>query len=385
MSFVPSSAQSSTEVNRREVLVPRLGEGIEIIKITAILVAVGDSVSRDAPLIEVETDKASHLIESPVSGEVDEICCRPGSVLHVGAVMAVIAAEDGGARVSGSSVPSPDDLEDDLPSISIRKRHQVRTSARITREPERADVSSQEAYDGTKHEFSAKQLLIARGLRESQSISVATIEMELDWGRVEALRRQVDRQIRPSGLELVAWAVVRAMRDHRRFRAVRSPNGEYRIPDSPGIGIAVALPDDELAIAPVADTGGPEFPAFVARTRIAVHSAADWGSVSGVAVVISDMSSFGVTAATPVVVAPSIATLFIGAPEWRPQRGNADQLAWTRIARLILAFDHGLINGAGAASFMAEVIESISSDDAIRTLALGQPPFRVDSPTSLLS
>lgn len=379
MSFVPSSAQSSTEVNRREILVPRLGEGIEVIKITAILVAVGDSVSRDAPLIEVETDKASHMIESPVSGEVDEIRCRPGSVLHVGAVMAVIAAEGGGARVDGSSVTSPDGLEDDLPSISIRKRHQVRTSARITREPERADNAAPEAHEGAKHEFSAKQLLIARGLRESQSIPVATIEMELDWGQVESLRRQVDREIRPSGLELVAWAVIRAMRDHRRFRAVRCPNGEYRIPESPSIGVAVALPDDELAIASVADTGGSEFPAFVARTRAAVHSAAGWGSVSGVALVISDMSSFGVTAATPVVVAPSIATLFIGAPEWRPQRGEDDQLAWARIARLILAFDHGLINGAGAASFMAEVIESVSSDDARNILALGQAPLRVSS------
>ncbi|KQO66336.1 hypothetical protein ASF22_20575 [Methylobacterium sp. Leaf87] len=80
--------------------------------------------------------------------------------------------------------------------------------------------------------------------------------------------------------------------------------------------------------------------------------------------IISDMSTFGVISATPAVVLPSVATLFIGAPEWVPDRGDKDEIVWKRSCRLVLGFDHALINGATAAHFLADIVDFLSADES---------------------
>ncbi len=73
-----------------EFLLPDIGEGLTEAEVVRWLVAVGDEVAEDAPLVEVETDKAVVEITSPHHGVVLFHGAEPGQILPVGAVLTVI-------------------------------------------------------------------------------------------------------------------------------------------------------------------------------------------------------------------------------------------------------------------------------------------------------
>ncbi len=81
----------------RPFLLPDLGEGLTEAEIKAVLVSEGDVIQEDAPLLEVETDKAQVEIPSPMSGRVEKIHVQPGQTVKVGAVLVTFADADGGA------------------------------------------------------------------------------------------------------------------------------------------------------------------------------------------------------------------------------------------------------------------------------------------------
>ncbi|MGH7368649.1 MAG: biotin/lipoyl-containing protein, partial [Candidatus Rokuibacteriota bacterium] len=64
---------------------PDLGEGLTEAEIVAVLVREGDVIREDAPLLEVETDKAQVEIPSPMGGRVEKIHVEPGQTVKVGA------------------------------------------------------------------------------------------------------------------------------------------------------------------------------------------------------------------------------------------------------------------------------------------------------------
>jgi pyruvate dehydrogenase E2 component (dihydrolipoyllysine-residue acetyltransferase) len=88
----------------RQFLLPDLGEGLVEAEIVGVLVREGDVIQEDAPLLEVETDKARVEIPSPMSGRVEKIHVRPGQTVKVGATLISFAdASEGGAVPSAST------------------------------------------------------------------------------------------------------------------------------------------------------------------------------------------------------------------------------------------------------------------------------------------
>ena len=85
-----------------EFKLPDLGEGIHEAEIVKVYVEPGGTVEQDGSLVEVETDKASVTIPSPVAGTVVELAGAVGDTVHVGQVLARIdtgeQAEAGGQR-----------------------------------------------------------------------------------------------------------------------------------------------------------------------------------------------------------------------------------------------------------------------------------------------
>jgi pyruvate dehydrogenase E2 component (dihydrolipoamide acetyltransferase) len=81
----------------RPFVLPDLGEGLTEAEIKAVLVREGDVIQEDAPLLEVETDKAQVEIPSPMSGRVEKIHVQPGQTVKVGAVLVTFADAGGGA------------------------------------------------------------------------------------------------------------------------------------------------------------------------------------------------------------------------------------------------------------------------------------------------
>jgi pyruvate dehydrogenase E2 component (dihydrolipoamide acetyltransferase) len=79
-------------VGVEEVKLPELGENIETADVAAVLVAAGDTVRRDQPVIEVETEKASLEVPSTCDGRVAEVRVKRGDKVAVGDVILVVEA-----------------------------------------------------------------------------------------------------------------------------------------------------------------------------------------------------------------------------------------------------------------------------------------------------
>ena len=75
----------------RAFVLPDLGEGLTEAEIVTVHVREGDVIQEDAPLLEVETDKAQVEIPSPMSGRVEKIHVRPGQTVKVGEVLVTFA------------------------------------------------------------------------------------------------------------------------------------------------------------------------------------------------------------------------------------------------------------------------------------------------------
>ncbi|OGU54842.1 MAG: branched-chain alpha-keto acid dehydrogenase subunit E2 [Ignavibacteria bacterium RBG_13_36_8] len=73
-----------------EFKLPILGENIESADVTKVLVSVGDKVSSDQPVIEIETDKATVEVPVEISGIVKEVRIKDGEKIKVGQVILII-------------------------------------------------------------------------------------------------------------------------------------------------------------------------------------------------------------------------------------------------------------------------------------------------------
>jgi len=72
---------------------PELGENIETIQVVKVLVAAGDEVVIDQPVVELETDKATVEVPSTITGKVTAVHVRDGDEISVGQL--VFTAEGG--------------------------------------------------------------------------------------------------------------------------------------------------------------------------------------------------------------------------------------------------------------------------------------------------
>jgi pyruvate dehydrogenase E2 component (dihydrolipoamide acetyltransferase) len=85
----------------RAFVLPDLGEGLVEAEVVRVLVKEGDVIVEDAPLLEVETDKARVEIPSPMSGRVERVHVAPRQTVRVGEVL-VTFADAGAPRVAAA-------------------------------------------------------------------------------------------------------------------------------------------------------------------------------------------------------------------------------------------------------------------------------------------
>jgi len=90
----------------RTFLLPDLGEGLVEATVLDWLVAVGDTVERGDPLVEVETAKSAVEIPSPWSGRVAELHAGTGARVEVGAALVTVAVTE--AEAAGDAGTEPD-------------------------------------------------------------------------------------------------------------------------------------------------------------------------------------------------------------------------------------------------------------------------------------
>jgi pyruvate dehydrogenase E2 component (dihydrolipoyllysine-residue acetyltransferase) len=89
-----------------EFKIPELGENVATGDVTRVLVNVGDTIARDQPVVELETDKATIEVPSSVAGVVKEIKVKRGDKVQVGAVVLTVDAPSEAAPAKPSAAPS---------------------------------------------------------------------------------------------------------------------------------------------------------------------------------------------------------------------------------------------------------------------------------------
>ncbi|NOT45668.1 MAG: hypothetical protein HOP14_13785, partial [Acidobacteria bacterium] len=101
-----------------EFKVPELGENIASGDVTRVLVKVGDTIAREQPVLELETDKATIEVPSSVAGVVKDVRVKAGQKISVGTVVLTVDEAAGaapaaggtaaGAAAEGAAATSPD-------------------------------------------------------------------------------------------------------------------------------------------------------------------------------------------------------------------------------------------------------------------------------------
>ncbi len=84
----------------KNFIIPELGENITTATVVKVLVAVGDSVQPDQPVLELETDKATIEVPSDFSGKVSEIKINDGDTVTIGQV--ILTFEEAGTQPAES-------------------------------------------------------------------------------------------------------------------------------------------------------------------------------------------------------------------------------------------------------------------------------------------
>ena len=87
-----------------EFKLPDLGEGLTEGEVARWLVAEGDEVAEDQPLVEIQTDKTTVEIPSPAAGRVTSIRVDEGDVVPVGTVLVVIGGTTPEPAVAASDM-----------------------------------------------------------------------------------------------------------------------------------------------------------------------------------------------------------------------------------------------------------------------------------------
>ncbi len=328
----PASPPPAT-ARGQKITVPIMGEGIRSAKVVALLKKPGDSIALDDALCEVETDKAVYPIESSFAGTMGEWKIAVDDTVEIGQELGSIFAEG-------------DDLAE-----------QIAETAEVSPRVQPAGTAK------TERKITAREpALSATITRKLGRVVPANLQIDARWQAVrdtrEAAKKSGEKDA-PSPSVMVAWAVVRAMENHAAFRSLMQDDDRIVEQDEFDLGVAVSLPDDCLATAVVRRANTLNWPEFVRQYRDAVGATRD-GRVDAMnaPLVISSLGAFGVRAAAPIVVPPSVGTLFVGSAhhELLP---NGKQPRSEEVITLSLTFDHRVVNGAGAANFVHEIKELI--------------------------
>ncbi|MBI5091010.1 MAG: 2-oxo acid dehydrogenase subunit E2 [Candidatus Hydrogenedentes bacterium] len=387
-----------------DIRIPQLGEGLVEVRIVRLLKRPGDGIRRDEPIYTMETDKAEVDIESPADGVLESWAVAEDDIVPIGNVVARITVTSSGDVPGLDEHSSADAIRPGVSVTSHGAQHHIPrnadvsprtrayakqrgvpseaikeipiasdklTPADIDRYLERrAAPSASAARNGECEEIpmSARQrTLFYRLSNASAQVVPGTIEAPVSWEPVERVHawfksRGLPAVETPSAFLLVAWCLALAAARHEVFRSTIVDVNTLRRYKHVNLGIAVALPNDELTSAVVERADALTFAEFlkVARARIQdAREGMDQASRVVAHVSLTGMAAFGLRTAVPVVVPPSVATLFVGAPYEIVERSSGDGVRFARVAHLALTIDHRIINGAGAAHFLNAVRERI--------------------------
>ncbi len=99
----PAPAAASGSGEKREVLVPTLGESVTEAIVSRWIKQAGEAVAADEPIVELETDKVTLEVNAPAAGRLESLGAQEGDTVEVGALLATVAVGAGGAAAPAAA------------------------------------------------------------------------------------------------------------------------------------------------------------------------------------------------------------------------------------------------------------------------------------------
>jgi pyruvate dehydrogenase E2 component (dihydrolipoamide acetyltransferase) len=367
-----------------EFKLPDLGEGLTEGEVARWLVAEGDEVAEDQPLVEIQTDKTTVEIPSPAAGKVASILVEEGKVVPVGTILVVIG--DGAApaeRPSPQSTPSPpagprgqapgpgsrgrvratplvrrlaQELGVELDSLEGTGPHGRVTEADVRGAATSEGQAPGPVPEGRREPLRGVRRLIAEHMsRAHGEVPAVTWVEECDFGELDL------KLLLPTVLK----ACAEALKDFPELNA-RLEGDEIVYLDRYDFGVAVQTGDG--LVVPVVrgcDTASiDELAKEIARLAEAARSGAlKPEELRGSTFTVTSAGKLAGLFQTPIVNHPEVAILSIGRIAPRPVVREGG-LVVAQVGYISLTFDHRVVDGARAAEFGLEVIRRIEEAGA---------------------
>jgi 2-oxoglutarate dehydrogenase E2 component (dihydrolipoamide succinyltransferase) len=389
-----AAAPSSDSV---DVMVPTLGESVTEATVSTWFKAVGDTVAQDEMLCELETDKVSVEVPSPAAGVLAEITAPEGTTVDASAKLAVISGS-GTVIAAAPAVAIPSgatgkDIED-APSAKKAmaeagvSRDQVTATGRDGRVMKddvaravasapaaaapaaaapRGPVSADDAPREERVKMTRLRQTIARRLKESQNTAaMLTTYNEVDMTEVMALRNEYkDLFLKKHGVKLgfmsfFTKACIHALNEVPEVNAeIDGTDVVYK--NYVHMGIAAGTPTG-LVVPVIRDADALSFAGIEkaiaekgARARDGKLSMAE---MQGGTFTISNGGVYGSLMSSPILNPPQSGILGMHKIQDRPMAING-QVVIRPMMYLALSYDHRIVDGKGAVTFLVRVKEAL--------------------------
>jgi len=225
-----------------EVKLPELGENIESGNVVKLLVSVGQKIDQDQPVLELETDKATIEVPSPVAGSVKEIRVQEGAKAQVGETVIVV---EEATEATDRKAPQKKKPDEKASSKSKKQKAAIKESNAEAAPSEEATVSP-EGAEGESESARAQQGPVTQeGIKGMQEATIPRPESPVVRSKIVAAAPSVRRIAREIGIDIADVPGTGpggriSIEDVKNF-ARQLHRGERRIPGQPLT--ALALPD----------------------------------------------------------------------------------------------------------------------------------------------
>ena len=398
-----------------EIKVPAMGESVTEATIARWLKKEGDSVKQDEPLVELETDKVSVEVPSPAAGVLEHINVQQGSTVNVGSVLGAVAEGAAPKAQTQAKAESPKPTKSEAPKAEAPKAEAKQAGPvpppppsvrRITEEekldvsaiagsgkrgqvtkadalaalesvkaparsaPVRAPAPSVPSARGDREErvpMSRLRKTIALRLKESQEIAAQlTTFNEVDMSKLMALRSAYKEGFeKKHGVKLgfmgfFVKACIAALKEIPAVNAeIDGDDIVYKnyydigvaVSTDRGLVVPVVRDADALPLAEIEKTIAD----FAARAR---DNKLKLEELLGGTFTITNGGVFGSLMSTPILNMPQSGILGMHKIQNRPV-AIGDKIEIRPMMYLALSYDHRLVDGREAVTFLVRVKENL--------------------------
>ncbi len=389
-----------------EIVVPALGESVTEATVSKWLKSAGDAVAIDEPLVELETDKITLEVPAAAAGVLGAIEVAEGQTVEVGAVLGSIEASGGSGAPTPRRAARPEaPLPAAKPSLSpaVRKlvdEHGLDPAAiagtgkggRLTkgdvlahlaaaseapRDPAPSPLSPAEpAPAGAREErvpMTRLRRRIAERLKEAQNTAaMLTTFNEVDMSAVIEMRArlrdafQEKHGVRLGFMSFFVKAVIVALKE---VPAVNAEIDGTDIVYKNHYDIAVAVGTEQGLVVPVLrDADALSFAGIEAGIADLGNRARDgrltMQELTGGTFTVTNGGVYGSLLSTPILNPPQSGILGMHKIEKRAVVLD-DELAVRPMMYLALSYDHRIVDGREAVTFLVRVKECIEDPERI--------------------